>query len=146
MECEIPLINSNKEQIKKIFEKTKTIAVIGLSPNPDKDSHKVAYYLKNQGFRVVPIYPRGEKILGEKVYNDLLEIPFEIDMVDVFRKPSACLEIVKKAIARKDVKTVWLGVGIVNNEAAKLAKEAGLEIVQNFWSMVEHKRLKAVLK
>jgi predicted CoA-binding protein len=85
MECEFPTINSNKQEIREIFNITKTIAVLGLSPDESKASYRVAKYLQEHGFKIVPIYPKEETILGEKVYRSLLEIPFEIDMVDIFR-------------------------------------------------------------
>jgi len=141
MECEVPSINSNLEEIKEIFQTVKTIAVVGLSPNPAKDSHRVAKYLQSVGYKIVPIYPKGEEILGEKVYKSLKEVPFQIDLVDVFRKPQALVPIVQEAIERGDVKVVWFQKGIVNNEAAKLAQEAGLKVVQNRCTMVDHKTL-----
>ena len=89
MECEMPQVNSNTEEIKKILEETKTIAVIGCSPNPEKASNRVANYLKNAGYTMIPVYPKEDEILGEKVYRSLDEIlrDIKIDMVDIFRKP-----------------------------------------------------------
>jgi len=141
MECEFPTINEDKSEIKKIFQEVKTIAVVGLSPNPAKDSHKVAKYLQAQGYKIIPIYPKEDTILGEKVYRSLAEIEDKIDMVDIFRKSAAVLPIVKEAIKRGDVKVIWTQIGIVNNEAAKLAKDSGLRVVQSRCSMVEHKNL-----
>ncbi len=141
MECAIPTINANMDEIKEIFENVKTIAVVGLSPNPIKDSHKVAKYLQRVGYKIVPVYPKEEEILGEKVYRSLKEIPFEVDMVDIFRKPAALPPIVQAAIDRGDVKVVWFQAGIVNNEAAKMAQDAGLKVVQNRCTMVDHKAL-----
>ncbi len=141
MECEFPTINADMEEIKEIFENVKTIAVVGLSPNPVKDSHRVAKYLQSVGYKIVPIYPKEDEILGEKVYRSLKEIPFEVDMVDIFRKPAALPPIVRAAIDRGDVKVVWFQAGIVNNEAAKMAKDAGLTVVQNRCTMVDHKAL-----
>ena len=141
MECEFPEINEDLEEIKKIFEEVRTIAVVGLSPNPIKDSHRVAAYLQSVGYKIVPIYPKGEEILGEKVYRSLKEVPFAIDMIDVFRKPAALPPIVEAAIERGDVKVVWFQKGIVNNEAARMAKEAGMKVVQNRCTMVDHKTL-----
>ncbi|PLY13657.1 CoA-binding protein [Sulfurimonas xiamenensis] len=141
MECEFPTINSNKEEIKDIFDITKTIAVVGLSPDESKDSHKVAKYLQEQGFKIVPIYPKEETILGEKVYRSLLEIPFKVDMVDIFRKPSVLDAVADACIERGDIKVFWAQKGIVNNEAAAKAKAAGIKVVQNMCTMVEHKFL-----
>ncbi len=142
MECEFPTVNENLEEIEKIFNEVKTIAVVGLSPNETKDSHKVAKYLQSVGYKIIPIYPKEEKILGEKVYRSLLEVEEKIDMVDVFRKPAAVDMIVDAIEKRKDVKVLWLQKGIVNNKAAKRAKDMGLKVIQNRCSMVDHKALK----
>ena len=141
MECEFPTINENLDTIKEIFESVKTIAVVGLSPNPVKDSHRVAAYLQSVGYKIVPIYPKEDEILGEKVYRSLAEVPFAIDMIDIFRKPAAIPPIVDAAIDRGDIKVVWLQKGIINNEAAQKAKEVGLQVVQNRCTMVDHKML-----
>jgi hypothetical protein len=141
MECEFPTINSNKQEIKEIFYITKTIAVVGLSPDESKASHRVAKYLQEQGFKIVPIYPKEETILGEKVYRSLLEIPFQIDMVDIFRKPKELDNVANLCIERGDIKVFWAQKGIVNNEAAKKANNAGMRVVQNMCTMVEHRAL-----
>lgn len=141
MECEFPTINANKQEIKEIFNITKTIAVVGLSPDESKDSHRVAKYLQEQGFKIVPIYPKEETILGEKVYRSLAEIPFEIDMVNIFRKPDILPLVADACIERGDVKIFWAQKGIVNNEAAQKAKDAGMRVVQNMCTMVEHRTL-----
>jgi len=141
MECEFPSVNANKKEIKEIFESVKTIAVLGLSPNETKDSHKVAKYLQEQGFKIVPVYPKEETILGEKVYRSLLEIPFDVDMVDIFRKPAALDPVADACIEKGNVKVFWAQKGIVNNVAAQKAKDAGMKVVQNMCSMVEHRSL-----
>jgi len=141
MECELPSVNSNKEEIKEIFEMTKTIAVLGLSPDSTKASHRVAKYLQEQGFKIVPVYPKEDEILGEKVYRSLLEIPFKVDMVDIFRKPKALDAVADACIERGDVDVFWAQKDIVNNNAASKAKEAGIRVVQNMCTMVEHKAL-----
>lgn len=138
MECEFPSVNSNNEEIIEIFKNTKTIAIAGLSPNEEKASNRVAKYLQNAGFKVVPIYPKEETILGEKVYRSLDEIPFKIDMVDIFRKPNAIAAVVDACIARGDIDTVWTQLGLVNNEAAQKATEAGMKVVQNKCTKIEH--------
>lgn len=141
MECEFPSINSNKQEIKEIFESVKTIAVLGLSPNPEKDSHRVALYLQEHGYKIVPVYPKEEEILGEKVYRSLLEIPFDVDMVNIFRKPNALDAIADASIEKGNIKVFWAQKGIVNNEAAQKAQDAGMKVVQNMCSMVEHRSL-----
>lgn len=141
MECELPSINSDKQGIKDIFEMTKTIAVLGLSPDEEKPSHRVAKYLQGQGFKIVPVYPKGDEILGEKVYRSLAEIPFTVDMVDIFRKPKALDAVADACIQRGDVKVFWAQKDIVNNEAAAKARDAGMKVAQNMCTMVEHKAL-----
>ena len=141
MECEFPTINADAQEIKKIFEEVETIAVIGLSPDPTKDSHRVAKYLQQVGYKIIPVYPKEETILGEKVYRSLKEIPGSVDMVDIFRKPAAVGPIVEACKERGDVKVVWLQAGIVNNEAAEAAKEAGMQVVQSRCAMVDHRNL-----
>ncbi len=142
MECEFPAKNANDDQMKAILEGVKTIAVLGLSPDESKDSHKVAKYLQSEGYKIIPVYPKAdEPILGEKVYTSLADIPDQVDMIDIFRKPSALSAIADAAIARGDVKVFWSQKGIVNNAAAEKAENAGMEVVQNHCSMVEHRKL-----
>jgi len=138
MECEMPLINSNKEEMKEIFSSVKTIAIMGLSPDESKASNRVAKYLKNAGYKIVPVYPKEEFILGEKVYRSLAEIPFKVDMVDVFRKPKAFDAIVDACIERGDIDVFWGQLGLVNNAAAQKAKDAGMKVVQNYCTKIEH--------
>jgi len=141
MECEFPSVNANKQEIKEIFDSVKTIAVLGLSPDETKASHRVAKYLQEQGFKIVPVYPKEETILSERVYRSLAEIPFSVDMVDIFRKPKVLDAVADACIARGDVKVFWAQQGIVNNEAAQKAKDAGMVAVQNMCTMVEHRAL-----
>ena len=141
MECEFPSVNSNRDEIKDIFENTKTIAIIGCSPNPEKASNLVANYLKNAGFKIVPVYPKEDEILGEKVYRSLKDIPFKIDMVDIFRKPDVIGLVIDAAIERGDVDTVWTQLGLVNNEAADRALKAGMKVVQNKCTKIEHREI-----
>lgn len=141
MECEFPTLNANKEEIKEIFSTVKTIAVLGLSPDASKASYRVAKYLQEVAYKIIPVYPKEDEILGEKVYRSLEEIPFKVDMVDIFRKPQALDAIAQACIKRGDVKVFWVQQGIVNNEAAQIAQNAGMKVVQNRCAMVEHKNL-----
>jgi uncharacterized protein len=141
MECEFPTINANNEVIKSILSEVKTIAIIGLSPNITKDSYRVAQYLQAAGYKIIPVYPKEDLILGEKVYRSLEEIPFPVDMVDVFRKPDTLDAIADTCIARGDVKVLWSQIGIVNNKAATRAENAGMKVVQSHCTMVEHRRI-----
>ena len=143
MECEMPLVNSNKEEMRAIFDETKTIAIIGCSPNEEKASNRVAVYLKNHGFNIIPVYPKEEIILGEKVYRSLSDIPsnVKVDMVDIFRKPDVIASVVNEVLQRDDVKCVWTQLGLVNNAAAQKAKDAGLKVVQSHCTKIEHAAL-----
>ena len=141
MECEMPLVNSNPEEMKEIFESVKTIAILGLSPDESKASNMVAKYLQNTGYKIVPVYPKEDVILGEKVYRSLAEIPFKIDMVDIFRKPNAFDAIADACIERGDIDVFWGQLGLVNNDAAQKAKDAGMKVVQNYCTKLEHKAL-----
>ena len=141
MECEMPLINSNPEEMREIFESVKTIAILGLSPDESKASNMVAQYLQNAGYKIIPVYPKEEVILGEKVYRSLAEIPFKVDMVDIFRKPKAFDAVADACIARGDIDVFWGQLGLVNNEAAQKAKNAGMKVVQNYCTKLEHKAL-----
>lgn len=124
----------------KILEQSKVIAVVGLSPKPHRDSHEVAKYLQEQGYRVVPVNPRADTILGEKAYPDLASIPEQVDVVDIFRKAEDVPPIVDQAI---DIgaKAVWMQLGIVNEEAALKARTAGLGVVMDRCMLVEHRNL-----
>ncbi len=139
MEHEIPTVNEESDAIKEIFKNVKTIAIPGLSPKEEKDSHKVAKYLQGQGFKIIPIYPKGEIILGERVYRTLGEVKEKVDMVNMFRKAEVADEIVDAIQERADVKVLWLQKGIVNNKAAKRAKDLGLYVIQNRCTMIEHR-------
>ena len=143
MECEFPSVNASSDDIKNIFKTVKTIAVVGLSPDVTKDSNHVAAYLQKAGYTIIPIYPKGESILGERAYASLADVPasIQIDMVDIFRKPEALDAIADACIARGDVKVFWAQKGIVNNAAAERARAAGMTVVQNKCTMVEHRML-----
>lgn len=141
MECEFPTINEPSQELENILKTSKTIAIIGLSPNEEKDSYKVAKYLIEAGYVIYPIYPKEESILGQKVYRSLSEIEGDIDIVDVFRKPDALGQVVDEVIARGGVKTVWFQLGLANNSAAQKAKDAGLNVVQSRCIKIEHQRM-----
>lgn len=142
--CEVPMVNAGDEEIEKLLRGTKVIAVVGVSRDPTKDSNIVARYL-SQHYRTYFINPHAEEIAGQKVYASLKDLPEVPDIVDIFRAPSKVPPIVDEAI-EVGAKAIWMQVGIVNNEAAMKAKEAGLTVVQNHCIMVEHKRLKSLGK
>ena len=138
--CEIPEYNPPSIEVKAILEDHKTIAVVGLSPKPERDSYQVAKYLKEKGFTVVPVNPGQKEILGEKCYPNLKAIPSPVDIVNVFRKPEAVPPIVADAI-EMGAKVVWTQLGIVNNAAAEKARTAGLKVVMNKCIKIEHRNM-----
>ena len=141
MECELPRVNSNQEEMKGYFQESKTIAVLGCSPDETKASNRVAKYLRDEGYKMIPVYPKEETILGQKVYRSLAEIDTPVDMVVVFRKPAALDAIADAVIARGDIKVYWTQLHLVNNNAADKVKSAGISVVQNYCAMVEHKAI-----
>jgi predicted CoA-binding protein len=141
MECEMPKVNSNDLEITEYFKECKTIAVVGASPKPEKDSHKVAKYLLEVGYNMIPIYPKENEILGQKVYKSLKDIKETVDIVVVFRKPEVVDAIADICIDRGDIQVLWTQIGIINNKATQKAKDTGINIVQNQCIMVEHKKL-----
>jgi predicted CoA-binding protein len=139
----------SKNQIKEILTKYKVIAVVGLSKEPEKDSHKVSAYLQQHGYRIIPVNPFADQVLGEKSYKSLLDIPPEIqktiEIVDVFRPAKDVPPIVDQAIKLKAMfgkpLVVWMQLGIVNEQAAEAARKAGLIVVMDKCLMIEHHRL-----
>jgi len=126
--------------IPTILKTCKTVAVVGLSPKPDRASYRVASYLKSAGYTIVPVRPNGDEILGEKVYHSLMDIPFKVDIVDVFRKPETVMPIAEDAV-RIGAKVLWLQQGITNEKAEQYCREAGLSVVSDHCMLVEHRRM-----
>jgi hypothetical protein len=135
--CERPECNATNEEITAILKESKIIAVVGLTPNPEKDSYRVGRYLQKHGYRVIPVNPAYPEILGEKSYAHLVDIPFDVDVLDIFRKVEAIPEAVDEAIKKK-VKTVWMQLGLSHSESSAKALRAGLRVVQNKCMMLEH--------
>ena len=138
----------SQNEIREILTKYKTIAVVGLSREPDKDSYRISSYLKEQGFHIIPVNPYADEVLGEKSYKSLLDIPAEIqktiEVVDIFRPSKDVPPIVEQAIKLKEMYgkpyVVWMQLGIVNEQAAEGAKKAELTVVMNKCMMIEHRR------
>ncbi|MBF0358161.1 MAG: CoA-binding protein [Magnetococcales bacterium] len=133
-------------EIIDLLKSTKTIAVVGLSPKPDRASHRVALYMQQAGYRVIPVRPGGATILGEQSYPSLEEIPedIQVDLVDVFRKGEDTPPIAAAAVAIK-AKGFWLQLGITNQTSMETAKKGGVIAVENLCLMVEHLRLASKL-
>ncbi len=139
----------SEKEIKEILQKYIVIAVVGLSKEPEKPSYRVAAYMKEHGYRIIPVNPFVETVLDEKSYKSLLEIPEEIqktiEVVDIFRRPDDVPPIVEQAVKLKAKYgkpfVVWMQLGIVNEQAAETARKAGLTVVMDKCLMVEHRRL-----
>ena len=126
--------------IEKVLKESKTIAVVGLSPNPARPSYGVARYMQQQGYRIIPVNPTVEEVLGERSYPDLASIPERVDVVDIFRRSEDVPTIVEEAI-RVGASAVWMQEGVVSEEAAERARQAGLAVVMDRCILKEHKRL-----
>ena len=132
-------MNSDQE-MKDILLSIKTIASVGVSSNAGKVSYSVAKYLMDHGYRVIPVNPTATEILGEKSYPDLSSVPDKIDVVQVFRRPEDVPPVVAEAI-KAGAKVVWMQEGIVNEDAAQMARDAGLQVVMDACMRVNHIRL-----
>ena len=131
-------MNINTEE--QILKFSQTIAVVGLSPKEGRPSYSVASYLQEQGYRIIPVNPRASSILGEISYPDLVSIPIQVDMVNIFRRSEEVLPIVEEAI-RIGARAVWMQEGIINEEAGSKAKKAGIPVVMDKCTLKEHQRM-----
>jgi predicted CoA-binding protein len=132
--------NPPSDEIYKLLQTSKTIAVVGLSPDPDRPSHRVAGYLQLQGYRIIPVNPGITEALGEKSYPDLKAVSESVDIVDIFRKPSAAPEITKAAVEIR-ARAVWMQETVVSLKAFRLGEKAGLLMVMDRCMLKEHRRL-----
>lgn len=130
--------------VRRILRESRTIAVVGLSPNPERPSHQVARYLQEAGYRIIPVNPGQSEILGEPCYPDLRSVPVKIDVVDIFRRSEEVEPIVREAIAI-GAKMIWMQQGIVNEAAARLTEEAGLIVIMDRCLKVELEQLRGSL-
>lgn len=136
------MIINDDTGIRRILENHKLIAMVGLSPKEDRPSHSVARYLMARGYTVIPVNPGQREILGQPCYPSLKDIPVKVDMVDVFRNSADVPPIAAEAIAI-GAKSLWLQLGVVNQEAAEQAVAAGLDVVMDRCTKIEHARLLA---
>ena len=132
------MIDSN--ELRRILRECKTIAVVGLSANEMRPSYFAAKYMQDHGYRIIPVNPNYDEILGEKCYPDLASIPEPVDMVDLFQRSDRVMPFVEQAIQIK-AKVVWLQLGVINEAAAKVASDAGLEVVMDRCVKIEYARL-----
>jgi len=128
------------EELKRLLAESKTIAVVGASPKPWRDSGEIAAFLGKKGYKVFPVNPKYEDVLGMKCYPDLKSIPGKIDIVDIFRNPNEVEPIIDEAIAI-GAKAVWMQLGVINEVAATKAEKAGLKVVMNRCIAVEYRAL-----
>jgi predicted CoA-binding protein len=137
-------------EILKVLSRKPAVAIVGLSRNPEKYSYKVAMYLKENGFKIVPVNPNAKEILNENSYESLLKIPLElqkeIEIIDVFRPPEAVLEVVEEAVKLKEkndnLKVFWMQPGAVNEKAKEIAEKAGFKVIAGACIMAVHKKFK----
>ncbi|WP_115990837.1 CoA-binding protein [Cohnella lupini] len=126
----------SRDEIKQLLLDTQTIAVVGLSDDPSKTSHMVSEAMQSKGYRIVPVNPNAASILGETSYPSLKDIPFPVDVVNVFRRPEHTPPIAEEAVAI-GAKALWLQLGIANEDAARIATEGGLRIIMDRCIKVE---------
>lgn len=132
--------NPDEDEIARLLRESRTIAVVGCSPKPERTSHQIAAFLIEQGYEVFPVHPKAEEILGRKVYPSLSDIPEPVDIVDVFRKPEATPPIAEQAV-QIGAKALWLQQGIVNEDAWRIATGAGLMCIMDRCIAVMHRLL-----
>jgi predicted CoA-binding protein len=133
-------IITQDDKIRDVLKNARTIAILGLSPKPERDSNMVARYLKEQGYRIIPVRPAQKEILGEKVYASLDDIKETVDIVDVFRNPAQIVPHAHEAIRLKP-KVFWMQLNIENREAADLLTAAGIDVIMGRCIKVDHERL-----
>jgi len=136
-QCEMPERNPPPEEIIDILKRVKKIAIVGLSPKKNRDSNSVARYLMEQGYDIIPVNPGQKQILGQTCYKNLKEIPFAVDMANLFLNPKRVAQVVDQAI-EKEIPVIWMQLGVVHNQAAQKARAAGLKVVMNKCVKIEH--------
>ena len=134
------LASEEVKKIRGILRESKTIAVVGLSPKPHRPSHQVARYLMEAGYTIIPVNPGHDALLGLTCYPNLRAIPTQVDMVDIFRRSEAVMNIIDDAVA-VGARFIWMQEGIVNQEAAAKAEAAGLIVVMDRCTKIDHMNL-----
>ena len=125
----------------KILKDNKTIAIVGLSSNPERPSYRVASYMKEKGYKIIPVNPNEKEVLGQTCYPDLSSIPGHVDVVDIFRKSEDCPPIAREAV-KIGADVVWMQEGVVSEEAATCARDAGLKVLMDKCMKKEHEKLR----
>lgn len=136
------MIINRPEEIKRLLDESRNIAVVGMSPNVDRDSNKVGKYLIDRGYNVIPVNPTVSEIYGRKSYPSILDIPgdIKVDIVDVFRNPEASKEVVRQSV-KLSPRAVWLQLGAESNEVVDLALKLNLNLVYGICIMETHKKM-----
>jgi hypothetical protein len=135
-----PHRNPDDPSLSRLLAEARRIAVVGLSPKPHRDSHRIARYLLERGYEVIPVYPREDEILGQNVYRRVQDIPGRVDLVDVFRRSEGLPDVVEDAVAAR-APALWFQLGCVHEDAAQRAEQAGATVVMDRCIMVDHARL-----
>jgi predicted CoA-binding protein len=137
----MPIENATQEEIFDILKKFKTVAVIGMSKNPEKDAYLIPEYLKKNGYRVIPVNPTADEILGEKAYKKLSDVPYDVEIVDVFR-PSEDIPNYVSDVLKKKPKVFWEQLGIHNPDAEEEIAAAGIKVVYDHCMLQEHRKMR----
>jgi len=132
--------NPDDEALSKLLSETKTIAVYGCSPKPDRTSHQITAFLIEQGYNVIPVHPKAETILGQKTYPKLADIPVHVDIVNVFRKAEFTPDVAKQAV-EMGADALWLQLGIINEDSYRIAEVGGLIPIMDLCIAVVHRKL-----
>jgi len=135
--------NPSDDQVRSLLTESRTIAVVGLSPKATRPSHRVAAYMKDAEYLIIPVRPLVKEVLGEAAYGDIADIPesIQVDIVDIFRRSEEVTPIVAAAVKRPGVWAVWMQEGVINQEAARIAREAGVLVIMDRCILKEHVRL-----
>jgi len=140
MTAEVTGYAPGDDELRAILRGVRNIAVVGLSSKPERHSYNVVAYLKEVGYRIIPVNPNETEVLGERAYPSLRDVPEPIDLVDVFRRPEYTPDVARDAV-QVGARVLWLQLGIVNEEARRIAEEAGLSVIMDACLMIEHDRL-----
>lgn len=132
---------TDKDELRRIYQDSSTIAVVGASASEDKPAHTVPRYLQREGYRIIPVNPRGGEILGQKVYQKLTEVTEPVDVVEVFRPSEETPEVARQAV-EIGAKVLWLQLGIASDEAERIATEGGLKVVMDRCMGETHRELR----
>lgn len=129
--------NPGEPETRALLERVRRIAVVGLSPKPHRDSNRIARYLLERGYSVIPVYPREEQILGQRVFRRVQDVPGAVDLVDVFRRSAALGAVTEDALAAK-APAIWFQLGCIDEASARRAQAAGLSVIMDRCIMVDH--------